>query len=322
VSKLREGVQALFRVAFAMDEHGDERTCRGPRAGTPPQPRPSEVLTRILLGNRVQQAVYVAAKLGIADELAPGMRTSTEPAEATGAHPDSVYRLLRVLASFGIFEEHEDGLFGLTPVGELLQTGPRSKRAFALWSGSVSYELFGALEHSVRTGEPAFPHLFGIDFFDYLSDHPDVGALFDEFVSRQTAPLGAVLAEHDLAGVDMLVDVGGGRGELLAAVLVANPSMRSILLDVPRVLDGARAVASGRVSWIARTCARGTSPTPFRRAETHTCSRASSTGSTTTKPSGCLPHAGAGCGTTDACCLSSSWCRPETSLIRASSWIC
>jgi cyclopropane fatty-acyl-phospholipid synthase-like methyltransferase len=198
----------------------------------------------MLLGNRVQQAIHVAAKLGIADLLADGPMSADALANATGAHPGGLYRLLRALTGFNIFAQDAEGRFELTPLAELLQTNPRSKRAFALWSGGVNYRLFGELEYSVMTGEPAFDHLFGTEFFDYLAQNPETGYLFDEFMSRQTAPVGPVIAAYDFTGDNVVVDVAGGRGELVAAILAAHPEMRGVLIDEQRVIDGARRVLS------------------------------------------------------------------------------
>jgi SAM-dependent methyltransferase len=199
-------------------------------------------LAQLLVGNQIQQAIHVAAKLGIADQLRDGPRDSTELAAAVGAHPGALYRLLRALAGYGIVAM-DDGRFSLTPVGELLRSDtPRSVRPFALWSGGVSYQAFGALEHSVRTGSPAFENLYGQEFFTYLADHPESGAVFDEMMSRHTVPVAGAVAEHDLSGVDVIVDVGGGRGELLAAIVGAHPAMRGVLVEQPRVLDEARRV--------------------------------------------------------------------------------
>lgn len=208
-------------------------------------PRPGAALTQMLLANRVQQAVYVAAKLGIADLLADGPSSVDELAERTQTHAGALYRLLRVLASYGVFAETETGRFELTPVAALLRSGTReSKRAFALWSGEVAYELFGSLEYSIRTGEPAFDKVFGAEFYTYLEQHPAMGELFDQFMSRQTAPLGPILAAYDLAGVHTVIDVGGGRGELITAVLRAHPDIRGVLFDQPRAVRGAAAVLS------------------------------------------------------------------------------
>jgi len=200
-------------------------------------------LARLLVGNQIQQAVYVAAKLGIADHLQDGPRDSAELAELVGAHPDGLRRLLRALAGHGVVATDDGRRFSLTPIGELLSAGSkRSVRPFALWSGGVSYQAFGALEHSVRTGDPAFEHLFGQEFFGYLAEHPESGAVFDEMMSRHTAPVAGAIAGYDFSGVDVVVDVGGGHGELLAAILSTHPAIRGVLVEQPRVLDEARRV--------------------------------------------------------------------------------
>lgn len=208
-----------------------------------PSPAPRRVLAQMLVGNQVQQAIYVAASLGIADLLKGGPRGSGELAAATGSHPGSLYRLLRVLASFGIFAEDDQGRFDLTPLAVLLQRdAPESMRALALWSGGVSYRAFGGLEHSVRTGEPAFEEIFGTGFFDYLARNPESGARFDDLMTWNTAPVAGVLAQYDLSGVGTIVDVGGGRGTMLATILRAHPGMRGVLVDHPRVLESAGSV--------------------------------------------------------------------------------
>ncbi len=212
-----------------------------PRTASPLPPR--RVLAQMLVGNQVQQAIYVAARLGIADLLKAGPLGSEELAAATGSHPGSLYRLLRVLASFGLFAADDRGCFELTPLGELLrQDAPESMRALALWSGGVSYQAFGGLERSVRTGEPVFEEIFGTDFFDYLARNPDAGARFDDLMTWNTAPVAGVFARYDLSGIGTIVDVGGGRGVLLAAILRAHPGMRGVLVDHPRVLESSRGV--------------------------------------------------------------------------------
>jgi hypothetical protein len=215
---------------------------------------PRRVLAQMLVGNQVQQAIYVAAQLGIADLLKQGPRKSRELAAATDSHPGSLYRLLRVLASLGIFAEDDQGCFALTPLAALLQQdAPESLRALALWSGGVSYRAFGELEHSVRTGEPGFEEIFGTDFFDYLARNPEAGARFDDLMTWNTAPVASVLAQYDLAGITTLVDVGGGRGAMLAAILCAHPAMQGVLVDHPRVLESARRALEA--AGVAERCA-------------------------------------------------------------------
>jgi ubiquinone/menaquinone biosynthesis C-methylase UbiE len=201
------------------------------------------VLAQMVLGNQVQQAIYVVAKLGIADLLKDGPKTGDELAHSAGADSTALYRLLRALASFGLFAQDEQGRFELTPLGSLLQTGtPDSVRTFALWSGGVSYQAFGGLEYSVRTGKPAFEHIFGMEFFEYLSKNQEVGDLFAELMSLHTAPIAPIVAAYDFSGVKTIVDIGGGRGDLLVAILNAHPRMRGVLVDSPQVISGAEKV--------------------------------------------------------------------------------
>jgi hypothetical protein len=200
---------------------------------------PRRALAQILVGNQVQQAVYVAAKLGIADLLQDGPKAISELAAAARADAKSLYRLLRVLAAFGFFVEDEQHCFVSTPLGALLEKGTAS-RAFALWSGGVSYQVFGSLEHSVRTGEPSFERLFGAEFFDYLSQNPEVGDLFDDLMSWHTGPVAPEVAATDFAGTRTVVDLGGGRGELLACVLNTHQSLHGVLVDRAQVVPSAK----------------------------------------------------------------------------------
>jgi O-methyltransferase domain/Dimerisation domain len=208
-------------------------------ASPAPAVNPRRTLAQIMVGNQIQQAVYVAAKLGIADVLKDGPLRSEEISTLIGAHPGSLYRLLRLLVSLGIFSEDENGRFDITPVALLLQKGTPSY-SFALWSGGLSYRVFGALEHSVRTGEPAFEHLFGMEFFEYLNQNPELADLFDDAMSWHTSPIASVIAAQDFSGTNTVVDVAGGRGELLAAILRVNPGLRGVLIDHPRVIESAR----------------------------------------------------------------------------------
>jgi O-methyltransferase domain/IclR helix-turn-helix domain len=199
------------------------------------------LIGEMLVASQVQQAVHVAARLGVADVLGDGPRPVREIADATGAHAPSLHRLLRALAGVGFTEEDEDGRFGLTALGRLLREDePGSMRPFALWSGGVGYQAFGGLEESVRTGEPAFERIFGSEFFDYLGRHRESGAIFDAMMSRHTAPVARDVATAcDFRRVTTLVDVGGGTGELLARILQGHPGLRGVLVDQERVLEGA-----------------------------------------------------------------------------------
>ena len=209
--------------------------------GPPPRIWPvAPEMLQWLMGNRLQQAICVAAKLGIADLVKDGPKEIGELARATESHAPSLYRLMRVLAERGIFAETEPGLFRTTRHASLLQTDTSdSLRPVALWFGSVAYKVFGDLEYSVRTGQPSFDRIFGMEFFEYLQGNPDVAVLFNQVMTRQTAEVASSLpTAYDFSGIETLVDVGGGHGHLIAAILKTYPKMRGVLFDRPHVIAG------------------------------------------------------------------------------------
>lgn len=200
-------------------------------------------LLRMMTGYWVSKALNVAAELGVADLLREGPRTSEELAAACGAHPPTLYRLLRALASVGVFTEVEGRRFALTPLAELLRSDvPNSMRALARMYGSEQYRAWGDLLESVRTGEPAFDREFGTNWFDYVARTPEAGAIFNEAMTGWTTQLAdAVVAAYEFAGIGPVVDVGGGHGLLLATILRAHPTMRGVLFDLPHVATGGAA---------------------------------------------------------------------------------
>ncbi|MEO5326579.1 methyltransferase [Mesorhizobium sp. CC13] len=201
-------------------------------------------LMQMVNGYQVSQAICVAATLGIADHLTDGPRTSDQLAAATDAHPRSLYRLLRALASIGVLHEGEGRLFSLTALG----TGLRSdaEHSVAPWArmvGRAYYrDAWGELLHSVRTGENAFAHAHGTGVWQYRIDHPEESGIFDRAMSSFVpAVAAAVLAAYDFSRFDVVMDVGGGQGALIAAILARNPRQRGILFDQPMVVQGAGA---------------------------------------------------------------------------------
>lgn len=187
-------------------------------------------------------AVSVAAKLRIADHLATQPRHVAELAELTQTHAPSLYRLLRALASAEVFAEQADGRFGLTPIGELLRTGvPHSQRGVADYCGSEwSWKPWGDLLGSVRTGRTAFDHVYGEPVFDYLGKHPDESAVFNEGMTGfSTAAAQAVVQTYDFSVFRTIVDIGGGHGALLTAILNQHPGLQGIVFDSPDVVAGA-----------------------------------------------------------------------------------
>ena len=200
-------------------------------------------LRRMIVGYRLSQALHVAAKLGIADLLAEGPRRAEDLAGVTGSHPSSLYRVLRLLASEGVFEELEEGQFTLTPLAEPLRgDAPDSLRARAIFDGEEwNWHPWGNLLHSTKTGGSAFDHTYGVAVFDYLKETPEAATSFDSLMAAQTRPWAISVADaFDFADIGTLVDVGGGYGTLLAAILTAHPHLKGVLVDLPHVVAGAR----------------------------------------------------------------------------------
>jgi hypothetical protein len=199
-------------------------------------------LVRLLSGTWLTHGLALAAQLGIADRVAQRPQRSEELARVTGMQAAALYRLLRALASVGVFEEDAEGRFRVTPLAELLRADvPGSLRDFAVMLGQEwHWRAWGDLPHGVQAGQSAFEHLYGMTNFAYWAQHPEAQTIFDTaMTSRGAEQDAAILASYDFAGIDTLVDVGGGRGSLLAAVLNAHPGMRGVLVDRPEVVPGA-----------------------------------------------------------------------------------
>jgi hypothetical protein len=196
-------------------------------------------LRRMIIGYRLSQAISVAAQLGIADLLKEGPLSADALAQRTNVHPQSLYRILRLLASEGLLTEGEDGRFQLLPLGEPLRADvPGSLRHRAIFDAApANWRAWGELMHSVKTGEPAFNHVWHAGLFDYVNQDAALAASFNGFIAAQTQAVAqAVLEVYDFSGIGTLVDVGGGYGALVASVLTAYPDMRGILFDLPHVV--------------------------------------------------------------------------------------
>lgn len=212
--------------------------------GTGPNIAPAPVmLLQMMTGYWLSKAVYVAAKLGIADLLSDGAESCEDLAKTTGTHAPSLYRVLRALASNGIFSETTTGRFAVTPMGALLQTKrPDSMRALAIMYGEEQYRAWGDLLYSIQTGQPAFEREFGMEVFEYFRQNKASGAVFNEAMTNWTTQVSAaVAATYDFSRFGTIVDVGGNQGILLAAILRSNPAARGILFDLPHVVATARA---------------------------------------------------------------------------------
>lgn len=209
-----------------------------PNANPPPAH-----LVQMMTGYWVSQALYVAAKLGVADLLVEGPQSVEHLAAATQAHAASLRRLLRALASVGVFTETSPGAYALTPLAALLRTGtPDSMRALAIMYAEEQYRAWGNALHSVRTGETAFNQQFGQSYFEYLAQHPDADRVFNQAMSGWTTQVvGAVIDAYDFSPFRAIVDVGGSYGTLLAAILQSNQTANGILFDQPHVAAAAKA---------------------------------------------------------------------------------
>jgi hypothetical protein len=193
-------------------------------------------------GGITAQAVGVAAQLGIVDHLANGPRTAADLAAATGTHAPSLYRLLRALASLDVLSEDAEGRFSSTPLGDTLRSGvPGSVRGPVVMMTVPTFtRAAGDMLHTVRTGEPAFDHEFGAPFFDYLTTHPEEGATFNGGMAAFSELENPhVAAAYEFPSGARVVDVGGGRGGFITAVLRAHASVRGVLYDLPEVVRDA-----------------------------------------------------------------------------------
>jgi hypothetical protein len=197
-------------------------------------------LRQLINGYQVSQAIYVAATLGIADLLADGARLSDELAVSTDTHAPSLYRLLRALAGIGLLHEGEDRRFSLTPLGEPLRSdAPQPLGGWAAFIGREHHwNAWGHLLHSVRTGENAMRHVLGESVWDYRAARPEEAELFDRAMTDLTRTSNRALVAYDFGRFRVVVDVGGGRGALLTAILDANPDVRGVLFDQPHVVAG------------------------------------------------------------------------------------
>lgn len=204
---------------------------------------PGALMTQMILSYMTTQAIYVAAKLGIADLLKDGPKSSLQLAEETNVHARSLYRVLRALAGIGIFTEVEDDSFALTPLAETLRSDAHgSLRGTAIFMGDDWHlRVWADIMHSVRTGEPAVEHVFGKPIFSYLAENTEDAAVFnDAMTSMSSSVIEAIMAAYDFSSIERIVDVAGGHGLLIGSILKANPQMKGILFDVPSVIEGAR----------------------------------------------------------------------------------
>jgi hypothetical protein len=188
-----------------------------------------------IMGFILSQAVYVAAKLGVADLLAAGPTPVEDLAGETDADEDALYRLLRLLAGYGIFAERDGCAFENTRLSELLREDG-GFRDFALVFGELIFPAWSRTLHTVETGDPAFVEVFGARWEEHLAEHPEASALFNRFMAGRPGgkdSIAELLADDNWVGGETVVDVGGGNGALLRGLLRRRPELRGIVFDLP-----------------------------------------------------------------------------------------
>jgi hypothetical protein len=198
-------------------------------------------LLQMMTGYWVTQAIYVAAKLGIADLLEEAPLNCDELASRTKTDALSLYRTLRALASVGVFSEVASREFALTPLAALLRTSvPNSVRSLAIMYAEEQYHAWGEFLYSVRTGRPAFEHQFQLGVFEYFAQNPAAGRVFNEAMSGLTSQTADALAKaYDFSALKIIVDIGGNLGTILAAIFREYPNAQGILFDRQNVVFAA-----------------------------------------------------------------------------------
>ena len=208
------------------------------------QPPHRAQLQELIGSMRVTQLISVAATLGIADQLTDGPKRIAELASTAAVDTTALYRVLRALASHGIFAETGDCSFALTPQAELLREDvPGSLRAWAMLQGDESrWKPWGALLECVQTGDTAFHRVFGMGHWEYVAVHPDTAATFNRMSASNTEGRATPIVEaYDFSAAATVIDLGGGRGGLLAAILTKYPAVTGVLTDLPAVVAEAQA---------------------------------------------------------------------------------
>ncbi len=199
-------------------------------------------LRGMISGYMISQVIFTTAALELADLLAETSMSAEALAKATATHPDALKRLLQALSALGLVEQSEGGMFTLAAPGALLRSDAAgSLRPLALMQGSEgTWRAWGELLHTVRTGETAFNHVFEMGAFQYRKLHPERAAKFDAYMAALTHRwVPAILASHDFSRARSIVDVGGGNGVLLSAILAAFPQAKGVVFDSPAGIGGA-----------------------------------------------------------------------------------
>jgi hypothetical protein len=201
---------------------------------------PAMALVQLASGHWISQSIYVVAKLGIADLLKDGAKSCEEMAIATKTHSRSLYRVLRALASLGLFMETEPQSFTITPLGHYLRSDiDNSMRDMVITLNEEHYRAWGELLYSVQTGEVAFDKIYGQNVWEFFHHNPESGKVFDRAMTNfSSVEIPAIVSAYDFSNYQTIVDVAGGRGTLLTTILEGYPHLKGILFDQGSVIEG------------------------------------------------------------------------------------
>jgi len=200
---------------------------------------PPMVFMQLLFGKQLTYSLSGVARLGVADHMDKTARPIEELAAKVGAHAPSLYRVMRLLASLGVFKEGPARHFALTPVGELLKTdAPASLRAMAMMFGEeFSTRAYAHITDCLRTGGDGVTEAYGKDIWQVLAEHPAQCEVFQNaMTSNSSGSVPAIVEAYDFGGIKRIADVGGGHGFLLGSILRSYPAMQGVLFDRPEVV--------------------------------------------------------------------------------------
>ena len=208
---------------------------------------PSQSMIRLGMGFIPARVIYVAAKLGIADLMATVSHSAQELAQNVDVDIGALYRVLRILAGIGVLHESDAHRFSLTPLGETLRRdSTQSVRDYVLFLHEIQYKSLVNTIHSVRTGEPAFAETFGKPIFPFLQSNPEASGIFQAgLASRARTEIAALLEAYDFSGARRIVDVGGGNGALLSAILTRFDNVTGVLFDLAPAIEAAKSGLGG-----------------------------------------------------------------------------
>ncbi|HVU50054.1 MAG TPA: methyltransferase [Polyangia bacterium] len=229
-------------------------TTTNPAPNAPAGPPPQAVLAQMINGYWVTGTLHAAAQLGLAAAIGDAPRAVGELASVVGADEDALYRLMRALAGLGVFVEGPGRTFAHTPLSLALRPGvPGSMHGLAAMTGLLHLRAWPEIVHAVKTGETAFSKVFGAEIFEHVTANPAAGQAFDDAMAAYTAATSAaVVAAYDFSPFERVVDVGGGNGALIAAILEKTTRAAGVTFDLPA--SAARAKANLAARGLAGRC--------------------------------------------------------------------